>query len=97
MFPLLTNSDYYTQAFFAMMLPAMMWFMCCVRAWQFHGLLQEAEVEAEERSKAVGQFVTGIFDEPKIKEWIAKRPVTDFWLDPLMMILEKERLDWMVW
>jgi hypothetical protein len=32
-----------------MMLPAMLWFMCCARAWQFHRLLQEAEEEAEAR------------------------------------------------
>lgn len=46
---LLPNSAYYIQAAVAIMLPAMIWFLCCVRAWQFHGLLQEAEEEAEER------------------------------------------------
>ena len=48
-FGLLPDSTYYVQAAFAIMLPAMLWFLCCVRAWQFHGLLQEAEEEAEER------------------------------------------------
>ena len=48
-FGVLPDSTYYVQAAFAIMLPAMLWFVCCVRAWQFHGLLQEAEAEAEER------------------------------------------------
>lgn len=43
------ESEFYAQALFAMMLPAMLWFMCCARAWQFHRLLQEAEEEAETR------------------------------------------------
>ena len=46
---LLPASTYYVQAGFAMLLPAMLWFLCCIRAWQFHGLLQEAEEEAEAR------------------------------------------------
>jgi len=48
-FGVLPDSTYYVQAAFAIMLPAMLWFLCCVRAWQFHGLLQEAEEEAEAR------------------------------------------------
>lgn len=48
-FGLMPDSTYYVQAAFAIMLPAMLWLLCCVRAWQFHGLLREAEEEAEER------------------------------------------------
>ena len=44
-----SDSNFYAQAFLAMMLPAMLWFMCCARAWQFHRLLREAEEEAEAR------------------------------------------------
>jgi hypothetical protein len=44
-----SDESLYLQAFFAILLPAMLWLMCCVRAWQFHGLLQEAEEEAEAR------------------------------------------------
>lgn len=48
-FGVLPDQDYYIQAMFAILLPAMLWFTCCVRAYQFHGLLQEAEEEAEAR------------------------------------------------
>jgi hypothetical protein len=44
-----SGESLYLQAFFVMLIPAMVWLMCCVRAWQFHGLLQEAEEEAESR------------------------------------------------
>ena len=47
--PAMSESDYYVQAAFAILLPALVWLLCCVRAWQFHGLLREAEEEAEER------------------------------------------------
>jgi len=47
--PPLSSRDIAYQALSVMVLPGMIWFMCCVRAWQFHYLLQEAEQEAEER------------------------------------------------
>jgi hypothetical protein len=43
------TSDLLVQAFFAILIPMMIWCMCCMRAHQFHALLEEAEVEAEER------------------------------------------------
>jgi hypothetical protein len=48
-FQVLPESTYYVQAAFAIMLPAFLWLFCCVRAWQFQGLLQEAEEEAAAR------------------------------------------------
>jgi hypothetical protein len=47
--PMLTTDDYLMQAFFAILIPMMIWVMCCMRAYQFHQLLEEAEMEAEER------------------------------------------------
>lgn len=44
--------DLMTQAFFAILLPCAVWIMCCLRALQFHNLLQEAEQEATERIRA---------------------------------------------
>jgi hypothetical protein len=46
---LAATSDLLVQAFFAILIPMMIWCMCCMRAHQFHALLEEAEVEAEER------------------------------------------------
>mmetsp|Transcript_23244 Transcript_23244/g.53962 ORF Transcript_23244/g.53962 Transcript_23244/m.53962 type:complete len:411 (+) Transcript_23244:181-1413(+) len=43
------DSDLWVQAFFAVLLPMMVWCLCCYRAFRFHGLLLEAEHEAEER------------------------------------------------
>jgi hypothetical protein len=47
--PPMTQSDFYFQAFFAVLIPGMMWVLCCIRAFQFHELLCEAEEEAELR------------------------------------------------
>ncbi len=44
--------DFLTQAFFAILLPCAVWILCCLRALQFHNLIQEAEVEAAERIRA---------------------------------------------
>lgn len=49
MFMPMSDSDIYAQSFQVMVLPGMVWILCCVRAWQFHYLLSEAEREAEER------------------------------------------------
>ena len=46
---MLTTDDYLMQAFFAILIPMMIWVMCCMRAYQFHQLLEEAEMEAEQR------------------------------------------------
>ena len=45
----LTRDDFVTVAFFTVMLPMGVWWMCCVRAWQFRVLIAEAELEAAER------------------------------------------------
>jgi Ubiquitin family len=47
--PLHTTKEYLIQAFFAILIPMMIWILCCLRAYQFHSLLYEAEREAEER------------------------------------------------
>jgi hypothetical protein len=47
--PMLTTQQYLVQAFFAILIPMMIWCMCCLRAYQFHHLLEEAEREAEGR------------------------------------------------
>lgn len=49
MFTPMNDSDIYAQSFQVMLLPAIVWILCCVRAWQFHYLLSEAEREAEDR------------------------------------------------
>jgi len=41
--------DPYQAALSIMVLPGMVWLLCCARAWQFHHLLREAEEEAENR------------------------------------------------
>jgi hypothetical protein len=50
--PPMTNSDLAWQAMSVMVLPCMVWILCCLRAWQFHFLLREAEQEAEERIRS---------------------------------------------
>lgn len=50
--PDLSTNDIYAQALSVMVLPAMVWVMCCLRAAQFHHLLREAEEEAETRIQA---------------------------------------------
>lgn len=47
--PYRTDWEYYQQNLSLMMIPGMVWVLCCVRAWQFQSLLEEAEREAEER------------------------------------------------
>jgi Ubiquitin family len=43
------NQSVYMQALQVMLLPAMVWIVCILRAYQFSSLLQEAEIEAENR------------------------------------------------
>jgi len=47
--PPLTRDDFITVAFFTILLPLFVWFLCCVRAFEFRRLLREAEEEASER------------------------------------------------
>mmetsp|Transcript_21608 Transcript_21608/g.60058 ORF Transcript_21608/g.60058 Transcript_21608/m.60058 type:complete len:525 (-) Transcript_21608:69-1643(-) len=47
--PPLTRDDFVTVAFFTILMPLMVWVMCCVRAFEFRRLLREAEEEAAER------------------------------------------------
>lgn len=47
--PHVPDNDLASQALSVMVLPGMVWFLCFVRAWQFHYLLHQAEQEAEER------------------------------------------------
>ena len=49
------NSDDspYNQAFSAMILPGMVWGLCIFRAWQFHQVLHEAELEAAQRTNTI--------------------------------------------
>ena len=47
--PYKSEWDYYQQNLSLMLIPGMVWILCCVRAWQFQSLLEEAEHEAEER------------------------------------------------
>jgi hypothetical protein len=49
LFPPMSNKDIYSQALSVMVLPGMMWVLCCFRAFQFHFLLHEAEEEASAR------------------------------------------------
>jgi hypothetical protein len=45
----LDRDDFVTVAFFTVVLPLLVWFLCCLRAHQFRQLLEEAEQEAAER------------------------------------------------
>jgi len=45
----LTRDDFVTVAFFTIAMPLFVWFMCCVRAFEFRRLILEAEEEAAER------------------------------------------------
>lgn len=47
--PPLTRDDLITVAFFTIAMPLFVWFMCCVRAFEFRRLILEAEEEAAER------------------------------------------------
>lgn len=53
------NGSVYDQAFQVMVLPAMVWFLCIFRAWQFQSLLAEAEQEATDRIAAEVGAATG--------------------------------------
>lgn len=44
-----SSFDIYVGALFATLLPLMVWFICILRAWQFHQLITQAERESEER------------------------------------------------
>lgn len=46
------EDDIYKSALSVMVLPAMVWVLCCMRAAQFHQLLSDAESEAEGRIRA---------------------------------------------
>jgi len=45
----LTRDDFVTVAFFTILMPLFVWFLCCIRAFEFRRLIQEAEEEAAER------------------------------------------------
>jgi len=47
--PPLTRDDFVTVAFFTILMPLCVWFLCCVRAFEFRRLISEAEDEASER------------------------------------------------
>ena len=55
-----TRQDIAFDTLSVMVLPCMVWCMCCLRAWQFQYLLREAEEEAEERM----QRQMGLQDSP---------------------------------
>ena len=46
------DDDVVWQAVSVMVLPGMVWVMCCLKAWQFQHLLSEAEQEAQERIRS---------------------------------------------
>lgn len=48
----LTAGDFVMFACFMVIIPAMVWILCCFRAWQFRVLLAEAEQEAAERIRS---------------------------------------------
>jgi len=50
--PPLTRDDFITVAFFTVAMPLFVWGVCCVRAWEFRRLIQEAEEEAAERIRS---------------------------------------------
>lgn len=47
--PDMTEDDIYQAALSVMVLPGVVWLLCCVRAWQFQHLLHDAEQEASDR------------------------------------------------
>ena len=61
--PPMSDSDMAGQAMTAMVLPCMVWMLCCLRAWQFQYLLREAEQEAEERIRSELANITGMSNE----------------------------------
>jgi hypothetical protein len=50
--PSMSDSDIYKAALSVMLLPGMVWILCCLRAFQFQHLLAEAEEEASTRIRA---------------------------------------------
>jgi hypothetical protein len=58
-FPPVSDSDLAKQALTVMVLPCMVWILCCLRAWQFQHLLREAEQEAEDRIRSELDNITG--------------------------------------
>jgi hypothetical protein len=59
----LTKDDFVTVAFFTVMLPLGVWWMCCMRAWQFRYLIAEAELEAAERIQSQLRLTEGTEEE----------------------------------
>ena len=51
-FVLLDDNGIRWQAISVMVLPGMVWLMCCLRAWQFQYLISEAEQEAQDRIRS---------------------------------------------
>ena len=60
--PPMSDDDLAWQALTVMVLPCMVWMLCCLRAWQFQYLLREAEQEAEERIRSELANITGTSD-----------------------------------
>jgi hypothetical protein len=56
-FVLLDDDDIRWQAISVMVLPGMVWLMCCLRAWQFQYLISEAEQEAQDPIRSELEFV----------------------------------------
>ena len=47
--PPMTNKDFLVQAFFAVIIPAMVWVVCCLQAYQFYSLLHVVEEKIKGR------------------------------------------------
>jgi len=58
-----TRDDFITVAFFMVLLPLCIWFLCCFRAYEFRNLLRDAEEEATERIRSQQQHQQGGVDE----------------------------------
>lgn len=58
----MSDDDVYNQAFQVMVLPAMVWMLCIFRAYQFSSLLQEAEMEAQNRIRDELRLVDDDYD-----------------------------------
>jgi len=56
----LTRDDYITVAFFTILMPLFVWFLCWVRAFEFRRLIREAEEEAAERIRGEYSITEGI-------------------------------------
>jgi len=64
----LTLDDYITVAFFTFLMPLFVWFLCCVRAFEFRRLIREAEEEAAERIRNEYVVTEGTNDENEESE-----------------------------